>query len=608
MVDKRKLGLLVACGSLAGASWLSQILNLLPETQSTLLGLVAAVLGFIFIGHSALRSLMKGIFGIDVLAAVAILASMVVGEYVAAAVVVLMLGGGELLEGFAQERASSAITSLIEAFPQTAFVIRNGKEVEVPVQEINKGETVVVKPGGTIPVDGTILEGNATVNQASVTGEPLPVEKIRGSQVYSGTLVELGSLQIHTEAVGEESTYGRIIRMVQEAEGNQPPIVKLTDKFAKYYIPVIMLLGLGVYIQTGDLLIMASVFIIACPCALTLATPTAVAASIGNSAKKGILIRSGASLEKLDSIDTVVLDKTGTITTGEPIVTDIQPINEYTVEAIIALAAGAERHSEHPLAKAVINKANQLGVDPETGSDFKVYPGLGIQVETEKGTIVVGNEKLLLEKRVQLPEINTSGEARSTIYVVKNHEVIGLLRVSDTIRASARQALKDMRLNGIKKIVMLTGDHPETAKMIGEQVGIDTVIGGLLPSQKVDHINELKKNGNCVLMVGDGINDAPALATADVGVAMGLTGTDVAIETAGITLTTDDLSKLPKLLKIGKFTMSVIRLNIGFALLVNLVGIILSLFGIVTPLAASMIHEGNALLVMANSLRLLNVE
>ncbi len=537
-----------------------------------MLSLVGAILGVLFIGHSAIRTLLGGVFGIDLLATVAIIASIVLGENLAAIVVVLMLGGGEILEEYISGRANKAIEELVDAFPKNTIVVRDGAEVEVPVSEVKPGAVVAVKPGGIIPVDGVVSSGRATVNQSSVTGEPLPVEKAEGDDVLSGSIVELGAVYIRTRVVGDDSTYGRIIAMVKEAEENQAPIVRLADRFAGYYIPIILLLGLAVYWMTGDALRMAAVFIISCPCALTLATPMAVAASIGNSARKGILIRNGESLQKLASVDTVVLDKTGTLTLGRPEVSDVKGFNGTTGAEVLALAAGAERHSEHPVAHAILKRAEKEGISPTDCSEVETLPGLGICVIHESTRVAVGSEKLLRQEGVEVTEeanayLAVQKTNQSTIFVAMNGTLVGAITISDTIRENVKEVIADARRSGAKKVVILTGDKKDVAEDVAARVGVDEVVADLLPSEKVAHIKCLKKEGG-VLMVGDGINDAPALATADVGAAMGLTGTDIAIETAGITLANNRLEGVPRLLRIGRETMKNVKLNIAFALTV----------------------------------------
>ncbi|MFH1626043.1 MAG: cation-translocating P-type ATPase, partial [Pseudomonadota bacterium] len=405
----------------------------------------------------------------------------------------------------------------------------------------------------------------------------------------------------------------RIIAMVLEAEENKAPIVRLADRFAGYYIPVILVLGIFIYWLTRDPLRMAAVFIISCPCALTLATPMAVAASIGNCARKGILIRSGESLQKLAGIDTVVLDKTGTLTLGRPVVAGIEGFGNASEGVVLALAAGAERFSEHPVAQAIIMRAEREGIIPTECSEVETHPGLGICVIHDETRITVGNEKHLSRQGISVNSevsdyLKSHDVNQSVILIAKNNDLIGALSISDSLRENVKEIISEIKRSGARRVVMLTGDKRMVADDVAFQAGIDEVVADLLPDEKVIHIQRLKEAGGKVLMVGDGINDAPALATADVGVAMGLTGTDIAIETAGITLANNRLEGIPKLLRIGRETMKIVKLNIAFALLVNTFGIILSAAGLVTPLTASVIHESNALLVMINSLRLLRVE
>ena len=613
MVDRKKALLLVVSVVLGFVSWTTQTFGLLPPEVYNTISLVGAVLGAAFIGHSALKTLLSGVFGIDLLATVAIVASIALGENLAAVVVVLMLGGGEVLEEYISGRANRAIDELIDAFPKNTIVIHEGTEVELPLSKVQLGDIVIVKPGGMIPVDGTIINGSATVNQSSITGESLPIEKHQGDDVLSGSIVELGAIQVYTRIVGEESTYGRIITMVREAEENQAPIVRLADRFAGYYIPVILLLGIAVYWWTRDPLRMAAVFIISCPCALTLATPMAIAASIGNGARKGILIRNGESLQKLSDVDTVVLDKTGTLTLGRPEVTEVIGFNGTSNLTVLSLAAGAERYSEHPVAYAVTRMAEKAGIFPTDCSEVETHPGLGICV-THGGTrITVGNEKLLNRQAINITDevnayLSQQKTNNSTIFVARDQDLLGAITLSDTLRDNVKTIIADIKRSGALRVVILTGDKREVAVEVATNAGVDEVVADLLPAEKVIHIRRLKEAGGTVLMVGDGINDAPALATADVGVAMGLTGTDIAIETAGITLANNRLEGVPRLLRLGRETMKIVKLNIAFALVVNAIGIFLSAVGVVNPLTASIIHEGNALLVMLNSLRLLRVD
>jgi Cd2+/Zn2+-exporting ATPase len=610
MNQKWKIAALVICTTLATTAWLSSTFQILNQTTTYLLELSSAILALSFIAYSAAKSLLNRTIGIDLLATIAIVASIIGGENLPATVIALMLFGGEILENYAQHRATNAIQKLIESSPQTATVIRNGIETEVKAEDVQQGETVIVKPGGKIPVDGTIQKGHATINQSSVTGESTPVEKAEGDKVYSGTILTLGALHITATAVGKESTYGRIVTMVEEAEQRRAPIERTADKYARYFTPIIILAGIAIFFATGDIRRVASVFVIACPCALTLATPAAIVASIGNAARKGILIRNGASLEKLNKVDTLVFDKTGTITTGKPEVVEVKAFGNHSQTEVLQQAAMAEKCSEHPLAQAILAKAEKEQVDPVDPKCFQVHSGMGVRIENGSAPVTVGNEKLLKQYKIPLTTeaqayLNQYQQTRTVIFVAQNSTVIGGLSLSDTARNNAKQAITETKLNGINKTVMVTGDNHHVAEALGKTVGVDEVYSEMMPAEKATHINKLKQQGHTVAMIGDGINDAPALAEADVGIAMGLSGTDVAIETAGITLATDDLKRVPELLRIGKTTIQVIKQNIAFAMTVNLVGIALSIGGIISPMTAAIIHESNAILVMLNSLRLL---
>lgn len=613
MKEKLKIAVLVINGTLAVFAWAASLTSFLPQATTQTLEFTTAVISLCFIAFSAAKSLLGRVFGIDVLASVAVLASIVAHEYLAATVVVLMLGGGEILEDYASQRATKAIEKLIEASPQTATILENGKEIEVRADELRTGEIVLVKPGGKIPADGIVQKGQASVNQSSITGESMPVGKAEGDDVFSGTLVELGALEISVTRAGEQSTYGRIIKMVKEAEERRAPIERMADKYAKYFTPLILGLGAVVYLFTQDIIRVAALFVIACPCALTLTTPTAIVASIGNAARKGILIRNGASLEKLNEVDALVFDKTGTVTSGKPQVTEVRTLGNHTHAEVLALAATAEKCSEHPLAQAVLTKAYEENLDLGCSDSFNIQPGVGVCVQDTDCHIAVGNEKMMEKHSIMVSDevraLMTEGSPGQTvIYVARDDEIIGSVLVSDTPRKDSETIMRRVKSTGIKKTLLLTGDNAQAANHIAGHMGIDEVASNQLPDEKVKQIRKLKTEGFTVAMVGDGINDAPALAEADVGIAMGLAGTDVAIETAGVTLATDNLDRIPKLLRISKATIRIIKQNIAFAMLVNVVGIALSIQGVIPPLLASMIHEGNALIVMINALRLLRVD
>ncbi|MDR0492511.1 MAG: cation-translocating P-type ATPase [Nitrososphaerota archaeon] len=594
------------------AGWLAAIFELLPSPIVFYIQISSAVMALCAIGYGATKSLCKRVFSMDALAAIAILASIVSGEYFPATMVALMLLGGEMLEDYAQGKSSKAIQKLLESQPQTAIVLREGKEVQVKPEEVQIGEIILVKPGAKIPVDGIIEKGYASINQTSVTGESVPAEKSKGATVYSGTIVQHGAIYVTATAVGEKSTYGRIINLVKEAEEKKAPIERTADKYAKYFTPTILGIGLIVFALTQDLLRTAAVFVIACPCALILSTPAAIVASIGNATKKGILIRNGETIEKMSKVKVLVLDKTGTITKGKLEVTDIQSFSQYTPDQILQFAAIAEKCSEHPFAKAILEQALKKGLDVAHPEYFEHHPGLGVCITNNGSRVVTGNERLMQKYAIQLTQDIQNymiSQNRSTVvFVAKEGVLLGAITLADQPRENIKEILAEVKQTGVKQIVMLTGDNKNVAQAVAENCAIDEATSDLMPADKVNKIRNLRARGVTVAMVGDGINDAPALAQADVGIAMGLAGTEATIETAGIVLTSDDLSKLPQMFKIGKTTMTVIKQNIAFALSVNIVGIILSSQGMISPLVASVIHESNALIVMANSLRLLRIK
>jgi len=599
--------------SLGLTGWLAVTFELLPSTVTLWLQFSSAVLALLTIGYGAVCSLRERIFSMDLLATIAIVASIVSGEYFPATIVAFMLIGGEMLEDYAQHKSTNAIQKLIEEQPQTAIVLRDGQEIQVNPQEVKVGETVIVKPGAKIPVDGIIQKGHAYINQASITGESVPAEKTEGATVFSGTIVQQGAIYIVATAISEKSAYGKIISMTKEAKEQKAPIERVVDKYAKYFTPLILVLGVIVLAVTQDIMRMASVFIIACPCALILATPASIVTSMGNAAKIGILIRNGETLEKMSSVDVLVVDKTGTITKGELEVVDIQSFNQqYTSEQVLQFAAIAEKNSEHPLAKTIIEAASKAGLDVLQPDIFEHHTGLGVLVNVDGTSIIAGNTRLMEKYAVEIhreAQKYLSEHVRYTvIFIAKQQLLLGAISLSDQPRENVKNILTQVKKEGVKQIIMLTGDNKNVANAVASSCGIEETMSELMPIDKVNKIRSLKDQGLTVAMLGDGVNDAPALVQADVGIAMGLSGTDVAIETAGAVLVSDNLSKLPQMLKIGRTTMSVVKQNITFALAVNVVGIVLSSQGWISPLAAAIIHESNALIVMANSLRLLRVK
>ncbi|MCJ7610490.1 cation-translocating P-type ATPase [Candidatus Bathyarchaeota archaeon] len=609
-MNRRDVLVFEVCLTLTIVGGLLLLIGYQPRIWSDILAFSAAAIGGSLITVKSVRALLKRDFGVDVLASVAIWLSVLVGEYVAAAMVVVMLNGGELAEDFAEGRSSKAIEKLIKSAPMTARVRRNGQEVDVPVEDVDVGEIVLVKPGEKIPLDGAVVRGNGLVTQAAITGESIPSEKSVKSPVYGNTLLENGTLDISVTKKSSETVFAQIVRQVEEAQSRRARVERVADRYARWFAPIILLAAVVTQLATGNVLSTAAVLVISCPCALTLATPIAVVAGLGNAANNGVLIRGGTFLEEVGRCDTVIIDKTGTVTLGKPRVVGVKPLGDRSQEDVLRLAGTAEQRSEHSLASAVLEKAKELGVVFDELDEFHMEPGYGVISKLGEHRILVGNLSLMkgygLATNSGLTSLidSESKLGRTAIVVAEDSEIAGVVIVADTLREGVKESISEMKQAGVKSVVMLTGDTMPVARQVAGQVGIDDVYAGLLPADKVIHVQEYRKRGSRVIVVGDGINDAPALASANVGIAMGITGTDVTMETAGIVLMTDDLSKVAKTMRLSQKALSLIKQNVAFALSVNIVGLLLSTQGFVSPVLASIIHESNVLIVVFNSLRL----
>ena len=537
--------------------------------------------------------------------------SVLVGEALAAAVVVIMLSGGELLEEYVAGRSSKAIEELIKSAPMTARIHRDGKEIEVSLDDVRVDEIVYVNPGEKIPVDGVVVKGNGLVNQAIITGESVPSEKFVGTTVYANTLLENGTLDIRVAKKSNDTVFAHIIGQVEEAQLRKAPVERIADRYARWFAPIILSVAIITQLVTNNLIFTAAVLVISCPCALTLATPIAIAAGLGNSARNGVLIRDGTYLEEVGRCDIVIVDKTGTVTLGKPEVVGIKPLGDYTIMDVLSIAGVAEQRSEHSLAKAVLDKAKKRGVVFAEPEELQVKPGYGIIAKNSGHIILVGNLNLIGEYGVALNDEavhyvkDETALGHTVVAVAKDVDAVGLISIADTLREGVKDSITKIKQVGMEKVVMLSGDSLIVAHEVASQVGIDEVHANLLPEDKVKHVEEYRRQGKRVIVVGDGINDAPALASANVGIAMGVTGTDVAMETAGIVLMTDDLSKIAKTVSLSRRVLSVVKQNVIFALCINVTGLFLSTQGLISPVLASVIHEGNALIVAFNSLRLL---
>ncbi len=582
-----------------------------PRVWSDVLAFSAAAIGGSLITLKSVRALLKRSFGVDVLASVAIWLSVFVGEHVAAAMVVVMLNGGELVEGFAEERSSRAIERLIKSAPTTARILRDEGEIDIPIEDVNVDEVVLVKPGERIPLDGVVVNGHGFVNQAAITGESIPAEKSVESAAYGNTLLENGILDIRVTKRFTDTVFAQIVRQVEEAQSRRAKVERVADRYARWFAPIILVAAIATSLVTRSILSTAAVLVISCPCALTLATPIAVVAGLGNAARNGVLIRGGTFLEDIGRCDMVVIDKTGTVTLGKPRVVEVNPLGGRNIKDVLTLAGTAEQRSEHSLAYAVLEAAKDRGVTFHGLDEFRVEPGYGVVAEQGDRRILVGNLSLMKKHGLAngqelVAYVDFSLKlGRTAIVVAEDSEVVGIVSVADTLREGVKENVAAMKEAGASKVVMLTGDALPVARQVANQAGIDEVYAGLLPADKVKYVEEYKKQGHRVVVVGDGINDAPALASANVGVAMGIVGTDVTVETAGIVLMTDDLGKVAKTMQLSRKMMSIVKQNVIFALCVNISGLLLSTQGLISPVLASIIHEGNALIVVFNSLRLL---
>lgn len=573
---------------------------------------IIAILGGGYpIFKEAYRALKSRDVTMEVAMSIGMVASLAVGEFLAAVIIAFFTLIAEFLDEFTMDKSRAAIEELVNISPKKARLKGNNGEVEVGIEKVRLGDVVIVKPGEKIPVDGRVMAGRAAVNQAPITGESMPVEKSVGSEVFAGTINQKGFLEIEVTRVGEETTLGRIITLVEEAEASKAPIQRFADRFASRFVPLVLLISSIVFLATRNIVSSIAVIVVACPCAVALATPLAVVASIGSAARKGIIIKGGVYLEELSRVDTIVLDKTGTLTLGVPEVTDVKGFDGHGAEEIITLAAVAERHSEHPLAQAIAEKAEEHGMNVPEHKDCQIIPGKGVVCYYEDKTIIMGNREILHDNQITISaevekymdEKENLGE--TAMLIAHDSHVCGVICVADIIRRDAVESINELRSIGIKRFIMLTGDNPRTAKAVATRVGINEVFSEMLPQEKVAKVRGLVKEGRRVLMVGDGVNDAPALAEASVGIAMGVAGTDAAIEAADVALMTDSFRNIAESIKIGRRAFGTIRQNLLASTLFNIVGVSLASLGVLNPLMAAVAHVIPDLILFINSSKLI---
>lgn len=589
------------------------------------LALLAIFIGAAPICSRALDSLLKKQLNTDVLIAIALVAALAVPAahsvdaswlgpelnrlfssrfFPAGSIIVIMLGI-ETLEIFTLVKMKSAVDELMALAPKKARVKHGRIEEEIDVASVKVGDVLVVKPGESIPVDGKIVKGNGAVNESVITGEGLPVEKTVGDPVLGGTVCELGAFEMRATKIGEDTTFAHVIRLVQEAQNKKPKVQKYADKMAGIFIPAVLAIAVIVLFLTGDPVKTAAVLLVACPCALSMATPAAVVAGIGNGARNGILIKGGACLEMASEIDCVVFDKTGTLTFGKPTVTDVSTFDGIGAEKLLFYAASAEKLSEHALSTSILNEAGKRKIAFSDPDSFQVFPGKGVSAVVGGHAVLVGNRKLLENFGVALsPEaeaeiVKRGNEGKTLLTVAVNGKVAGIIAVADVLKDDAHAAVENLRELGIKKIVLLSGDSLLVSEVVGKQLGVDETRADLLPEDKVRIVEELKKNFK-VAMVGDGINDAPALSAANLAIAMG-SGTDVSMSAADVILKTNNVGKVVEMLRLGRRTLRTIKGNIVFSMAYNVIGIALSAVGLFIPALAVIFQEAGCFSVMLNS-------
>jgi len=532
-----------------------------------------------------------------------VVAALFVGEWVTALIVVFFMRVGDYIERYTTEQARQAVKSLSSLAPQTARVVWDGVEAEVPIASISIGDLVVIRPGERIPVDGEVVVGHAAVDQSAITGESMPVDVGPGAHVYAATIAHGGSIQVNSVHIGRESTFGRIIKMVEEAEANRADVQRFADKFSTYFLPIVLLIALLTFIIRRDPMAVAAVLVVACSCAIALATPIAMLASIGTGAKKGLMIKGGKYVELLDKADILLIDKTGTLTLGRPRVTDIVAFNGLKESQLLSMAASVEKYSEHPIARAVQAETRRRGLNLEEPAHFEAIPGFGVKAEVGGMKVRIGNERMIDSNGIK-QSVDLKEQGKTLMFIEVDGKVAGFLALADKLRDEVPDALAEVRELGVFRIELLSGDNEQATAAIANKLKLPYQ-ANLLPVDKINIVKSYQQLGHRVVMIGDGVNDAPALAQADVGVAMGAAGTDVALEAAHVALLRDDWRLVPDLFRISHRTMRVVRMNLGFTALYNVIGLTLAAFGILPPVLAAAAQSLPDLGIMANSSRLL---
>ena len=608
---------------------MKKIIHVLESIPATIVGGVFLIASFVFpkvgmeflgnlawvtilisglpLVYAAVKKLIrnKGISKISsaLLISVAMIAAVLIDDLFAAAEVAFIMAIGEILEELTTGRAKKGLKKLINLAPTQGRIIRDGKEIIIPAEEIKQGDVIRILPGEAIPVDGIIISGETSIDQSVMTGESIPVDKNVNDEVFSGTINCFGSIDIKATKVGKNSSLQKLIQMVKDAEDKKAPMQRITDKWASVLVPVALVIAIITYIITKDITRAVTILVVFCPCALVLATPTAIMAAIGQATKHGIIIKSGEALEKMGKVNTIAFDKTGTLTYGKLEVSDVISLTELAEKELVKIAASCESKSEHPLGKSILEYAKIQNIELHQPEEFKMQSGKGVFAIINNEKIICGNEKYFEEANVKIDEnvktklLELRLQGKVSVLIAKNQECIGIIALSDVIRKEAISIVK--KLSDMKTdVVLLTGDNNKTAKYFAEQAGIKNVHSELLPEEKVNNIVNLQKEGKTVCMIGDGINDAPALKTANVGIAMGIMGSDIAVEASDIALMKDDISKLPYLKRLANATVKTIKFSISLSMFINFLAIALSVLGILNPTSGALVHNAGSVFVV----------
>ena len=614
-----RLRLMIGSGAATIAGLICSTLGL--DGANVILYVAAAVLGGVFPARRALGALRSRTVDINGLMVVAVVGALALGQWLEAASVVFLFGVAQWLETRTLERARQAIRALLDLSPRDALVRRDGIDRRVPIEAIALNDHVLIKPGDKVPVDGVVAGGHGDVNEAPITGESLPTDKAPGDEVYAGTINGRGALDVRVTRIGRDTRLARIIHLVEDAQSRRAPVQLFVDRFARVYTPAVIAFAAAValvppLVGGADAVTWfyraLVLLVISCPCALVISTPVSIVAALSAAARHGVLMKGGAHLERLASVRVVAFDKTGTLTRGELQVGDVVPVGSSSSNEVLYYAAAAEARSEHPIAAAITSYARTLGIEQPPVSRFESFPGMGAEAQVGGRRVSIGNERFIAARGVTIPAELDVDRARRTgksvVFVLVDGIVRGALTVSDRPRDTAREAIELLRLQGVRRIAMLTGDHAETARSVADALGLDEHHSELLPEQKHALVESMRSSHGAVAMVGDGVNDAPALAAADVGVAMGAAGSDVAMETADVALMSDELLKLPYALRRARATMRTVRTNVAVSLVLKAVFLVTAVTGSATLWMAVLADTGASVIVVANALRLLRAK